>query len=499
MKKVPIAAPKATKKEWLGLAVLALPCILYAMDFTVLQLAVPHLIRDLQPSQSELLWIMDIYGFVLAGALIVMGILGDKIGRRKLLLIGAFLFGVASLLAAFSQTATQLIISRAVLGLAAATLAPSTLSLLSNMFQDAKERTIAISVWMTSFSVGSAIGPLVGGALLMHYWWGSVFLIAIPVMLFLLLIGPKLLPEYKNESAGRLDVGSAALTLLTILPIIYGIKHTASHGFDVVSAAMIAAGLAFGYWFVRRQKMLAQPFVDLQLFRSRTFSSLLLVYLSVFFVMFAVFYFISQYLQLVRGMSSLEAGLWTLPWAVAFIVSSMATSRMVQKLGLKRLLLGGLLLAGVGLGILALLQADTPLPLYAMSLSMVAIGFAPVMGLITDSIIDSVPPHRAGMASGVSETAAELGGALGIAVFGSLAAFIYTSYLQGAHLPQGIGDSLGAALQAAQNFAPGVGHIIVTTTQTAYMHSLQWVFGLSAVLIVAAAGMLRWAYRRKPE
>ena len=199
----------AGRREWIGLGVLALPCLLYSMDLTVLNLAVPHLSADLEPSSTQLLWIVDIYGFLVAGSLITMGTLGDRIGRRRLLLTGAVAFGAASMLAAFSFTAPMLIAARAILGVASATLAPSTLSLLRNMFLDPRERTVAVGVWIASFSAGGALGPLLGGLLLEHFWWGSVFLVNVPVMLLLLALGPRLLPEYRDPNPGRLDPISA--------------------------------------------------------------------------------------------------------------------------------------------------------------------------------------------------------------------------------------------------------------------------------------------------
>jgi MFS transporter, DHA2 family, multidrug resistance protein len=225
----PISDPpaKATRREWIGLAVIALPCLLYSMDLTVLNLAVPHLSAALRPSSAQLLWIVDIYGFMIAGSLIPMGTLGDRIGRRRLLLVGAAAFGVASVLAAFSTSANRLSAARAVLGIAGATLAPSTLSLIRNMFLDPEQRTAAIGVWITSYSVGGAIGPILGGLLLQHFWWGSVFLLGVPVMVLLLLVGPVLLPEYRDPNAGRPDVISAAQSLFAILLVIYGLKQIA--------------------------------------------------------------------------------------------------------------------------------------------------------------------------------------------------------------------------------------------------------------------------------
>jgi DHA2 family multidrug resistance protein-like MFS transporter len=219
--------PRAGRKEWIGLAVIALACVLYVMDLTVLHLAVPAISEDLQPSSAQLLWIIDIYGFLVAGSLITMGTLGDRIGRRRLLMIGAGAFGVVSVLAALSTSAEMLIATRALLGLAGATLAPSTLSLIRNMFLDPRQRTVAISIWITSFSVGGAIGPLLGGLVLEFFWWGAVFLLAVPVMVALLALGPRFLPEYRDPEAGRLDLTSAALSLAAVLAVIFGLKQIA--------------------------------------------------------------------------------------------------------------------------------------------------------------------------------------------------------------------------------------------------------------------------------
>ena len=237
-------APRAGRREWIGLGVIALPCLLYSMDLTVLELAVPKLSADLKPTSSQLLWIMDIYGFLLAGFLLTMGTLGDRIGRRRLLLIGAAAFGFASVLAAFSRSAEMLIATRALLGIAGATLAPSTLSLIRNMFLDPDQRTFAIGVWATSFSAGAAIGPLAGGFLLVYFWWGSVFLLAVPVMALLLVLGPMLLPEFRDPEAGRLDFFSAALSLAAVLAMIYGFKQVAQDGLGWLPVLSVAAGVA---------------------------------------------------------------------------------------------------------------------------------------------------------------------------------------------------------------------------------------------------------------
>ena len=321
------APPRATVREWTGLAVIALPCMLYSMDLTVLNLAIPAISEALKPTAAQLLWIVDIYGFLVAGLLVTMGTLGDRIGRRRLLLIGAVAFGLASVLAAFSSSANMLIATRALLGVAGATLAPSTLSLIRNMFLDPGQRTLAIGVWISSFSAGAVIGPVVGGVLLEYFWWGSVFLVGVPVMVLLLVLGPVLLPEYRDPEAARLDLASVALSLGAVLPAIYGVKQTAEHGASALSLAAIVVGLAIGWLFVRRQRRLADPMIDLRLFRAPAFSVALGAYMLSCFVMFGLFLYEAQYLQMVLGLSPLQAGLWSVPSAGAFIVGSMAAPR----------------------------------------------------------------------------------------------------------------------------------------------------------------------------
>ena len=307
---------RATSREWIGLAVLTLAALVYAMDLTVLNLAVPRISAELQPSSAQLLWIIDIYGFLIAGLLITMGTLGDRIGRRKLLLGGAAGFALASLLAAFSTSSEMLIASRAVMGIAGATIAPSTLSLIFTMFLDPKQRSTAIGFWIAAYSAGGAIGPVLGGILLEFFWWGSVFLIGVPVMGLLLILGPRTLPEYKDPNAGRLHLRSAAMSLLAILGVVYGLKEIAQDGVAPVPVLAIAAGLLLGILFVRTQLRLESPIIDVRLFRIRAFSASLGTYLLGIFVVVGYFLFIAQYLQLVLGLSPIEAALWSLPSAI---------------------------------------------------------------------------------------------------------------------------------------------------------------------------------------
>jgi len=347
-----VDAPRATRREWVGLAVLALPCMLYSMDLTVLTLAVPRISADLRPSSAQQLWIVDVYGFMVAGSLITMGTLGDRIGRRRLLLLGAASFGAASVLAAFAATAALLIAARALLGVAGATLAPSTLALVRNMFLDPHQRTVAIGVWITSFSARGAIGPLAGGVLLESFWWGSVFLIGVPVMLLLLVVGPALLPEYRDPHAGRVDLPSVALSLAAILAVIYGLKQLAQNGAGWAPALAVAAGLGLGVVFVRRQQALRDPLVDLGLFRVGAFSAALATNTCSFFVAFGSFFYLAQYLQLVLGLTPLQAGLWTVPSALGFIAGSLLTPPLVRRVRPALVMAGGLVLAAAGFGLL---------------------------------------------------------------------------------------------------------------------------------------------------
>jgi DHA2 family multidrug resistance protein-like MFS transporter len=498
--------PRAGRREWIGLAVLALPCLLYSMDLTVLHLAVPKLSADLRPSSAQLLLIIDIYVFLVAGSLITMGTLGDRIGRRRLLLIGAACFGVASVIAAFSRSAEMLIATRALLGLAGATIAPSTMSLLRNMFLDDRQRTTAIAVWITSYSIGGAIGPLIGGVLLEFFWWGSVFLISVPVMLLLLVVGPRLLPEYRDPEAGRPDIVSTVLSLVAVLAFIYGLKQIAQDGIGAVPVVSIVAGVAFGAIFVHRQTTLAEPLIDLNLFRVRGFSASLATYGLSIIVLFGGFLFLPQYMQLVLGMSPLEAGLWTLPWALGFVVGSMATPMIARRVRPAPFMSAGLLLAAVGFALFTQLDATSSVAPIVIGSTLFSVGFAPLFTLTNDLIIGSAPPERAGAASGISETSAEFGGALGIAVFGSIGVALYRGAMESAVL-EGVPPeaavaarvTLGGALAAAGELPPAAGAQLMAVASDAFIDGMQLVAAISVVGSVALAVFIAIALRHVPR
>jgi MFS transporter, DHA2 family, multidrug resistance protein len=462
---------RAGRREWIGLGVLALPCLLYSMDLTVLYMAVPKLSADLHPSSVQLLWITDIYGFVLAGLLLTMGSLGDRIGRRRLLLIGAAAFGATSLLAAFSTSAPMLIAARALLGIAGATLAPSTLALLHGMFADERQRTFAVGIWVASFSLGAAIGPLVGGALLERFWWGSVFLVA--VMLLLLALGPRLLPEHRAPEPTKLDLASAALSLAGLLGVIYALKEVARTGFDASALVALLVGLAAGAAFVRRQHVLADPLVDLRLFGSPAFSSALGAMLAAVFVIDGTFLFLSRYLQLISGKTPLTAAAWLLPATGGLVAGSMLAPLVTRRIAAARVLVGGLLAAAAGVGLLTRIEPGHGLtPLVAGSLAM-GIGSGVVGTLATDLVIGTAPPDRAGAASAISETGAEVGGALGIAVLGSVGLAVYRARL---------GDTLPTGL------TPGQEHAATRTLAEATSTSSHLAQPASGELSHAAAG-----------
>jgi DHA2 family multidrug resistance protein-like MFS transporter len=494
---------RAGRREWIGLAVITLPCLLYSMDLTVLYLAVPSLTADLEPSSAELLWITDIYGFFLAGFLITMGTLGDRIGRRRLLLIGAAAFGVASVGAAFSTSVEMLIVSRALLGVAAATLAPSTLSLIRNMFLDPRQRTFAIGVWATSFSVGAAIGPLLGGVLIEFFWWGSVFLLAVPVMALLLLLGPRLLPEFRDPDTGRLDLVSAGLSIVAVLAVVYGLKRIAASGLDWPAALSIAAGLAVALVFLRRQRILSDPLVDLRLFRSRSFNAALTANTLSIAIVFGIDLFIAQYLQLVLGLSPLQAGLWTAPAAGGFIAGSMLAPLLVRYIRPAFVVAGGLLLAAVGLGLLAQVDEDSTLALIVISSIVIALGVAPAVTLGTDLIVGCVRPERAGVASGLSETGAELGGALGIALLGSIGVAVYRNQMADA-LPVGLApaqadaaeQTLGGAREVVEGLGGVRGTALLESAQEAFASGMQ-VAALIAGAVAIGTGLLAAVFLRQ--
>jgi DHA2 family multidrug resistance protein-like MFS transporter len=487
------ASTGATPRQWLGLAVLALPTFVLAMDVTVLYLAVPHLAVDLRPSGTELLWITDVYGFMIAGFLVTMGVLGDRIGRRRLLLLGAAVFAVASVLAAYSTSTDMLIAARAMLGVAGATLMPSTLALLSNMFEQPRQRGTAIGIWAASLSAGVALGPLVGGALLDWFWWGAAFLIAVPVMVLLLITGRRLLPEFRDPRPAPLDALSVALSLAAVLPVVSGVKQLANSGATTVAVASIAAGLAAGVVFLRRQRRLTNPMVDVGLFHDRTFATTIVTLILGLASVAGVYLFVTVYLQYVADLSAFEAGLWLLLPAVAMTVTSILAPRLAQRWSAGVIVCGSLAISTIGFALLTQLDATSgPVPLLA-GITVVYLGQGPIMALGTDLVVGAAPPSRAGAASALSETSVELGLALGVALLGSLGNAVYRQHFTvpdtlptaaaetarqsvtdaaaiAGQLPEGLADDLTQAAREA--FAVSLNHVAVAAATTAGLLTL---------------------------
>jgi DHA2 family multidrug resistance protein-like MFS transporter len=502
---VEAAAPRAGRREWLGLGVIALACLLYAMDLNVLNLALPRISADLRPSSSQLLWIVDIYGFLVAGLLITMGTLGDRIGRRRLLLTGAAAFGAASAMAAASTSAPMLIVARAVMGVAGATLAPSTLSLIRNMFLDGRQRTAAIGVWTTSFSVGSAIGPVLGGLLLQRFGWGAVFLLALPVMGLLLLLGPLVLPEYRDPRAGRLDPTSAVLSLAAVLAVIFGVKRWAQDGLGWLPVVFTAAGLTLAALFARRQRRSSDPLIDLDLFRVPALRVSLATFVLTTLVVFGSYVFIGQYLQLVLGLSPLAAGLWLLPGACGVIAGCMLAPAIVRRVQPASVIGAGLGLAALGFAVVTAVGAGLfGLAGLVSGCVLLSLGLGPVYTLGSELVVGAAPPERAGAAAAISETSSELGGALGIAILGSIGTAVYRGAISRAALAGvpaaarlAARDTLGGAAAAAAHLPSDLGAQLLTTGRAAFAQALEVTAGLCTLIAAATAAMALVMLRKK--
>lgn len=490
------APPAAPATRWIGLAVLSIPCLIYAADLTILNLAVPQLSAELRPSASELLWIVDIYGFMVAGFLITMGTLGDRIGRRRLLMFGAAAFGVTSLVAAYANSAETLILARAMQGIAGATLAPSTLSLIRSTFLDDRERQFAIGVWVASFSTGAALGPVFGGLILEHFHWSAVFLVNVPLMALVLILAPILLPEHRDPETRPLDLTSAVLSLITVLPVIAGIKHLAEGGSPSLAVASIAAGVLAGVIFVRRQQRLANPMIDLGLFRLPKFAAALSINVAGLFTVMATFVLIAQHLQSVLGLSPLAAGLWTAPSGVVFALGSVVTPFLVARFGSRAVLSAGFAVAALGYGWLAMVPAEAGLASLVGGMLVLCVGLSPVGPITTDIVLSGAPAERAGAASAISETSFEFGAAVGIAVMGSLFVAVYRAWLDPStltgfeqHVIETAQSGLGGAIQASRGLPAADAERLTALARSAFAIAFNFTSLVSAVVSLATAAL----------
>ncbi|MFJ9810812.1 MFS transporter [Streptomyces sp. NPDC101158] len=503
---VPAPAQRAGRKEWIGLTVLALPTLLIALDIGVLFLALPHLTEDLGTSATEQLWITDIYGFMLAGFLITMGNLGDRIGRRRLLMIGGAAFGIASVVAAWADTPWTLIAARALLGVAGATLNPSTLALISNMFRDDRQRGLAISLWAACQFGGAAVGPALGGLMLKHFWWGSVFLLGVPVMVVLLVAAPRFLPEFRNEQAGRLDLASVALSLAALLPLVYGIKELAAGDAEDPTTAFLALalGAASGFVFLRRQRQLADPLVDPALFARPSFSIALAAMALASGSFAGTSFLTSQYIQSVAGLTPAQAGLWQAPTGAGIAAGVLLSPLFVRWVKPLTAMVGGLVLSATGLLALALIGSGAGAPVVAAAIALVAFGVGPLFALGTGLVVGSVPVEKAGSAASLSESSNVLGSTLGLALFGTLGTAVYRGIVP-EELPAGVGggvaDSVGETLAGAAAAADGlpaaVGAQVLDAARAAFTTGLNTVAGVTAAIMAVLAVVVGTALRQR--
>lgn len=487
----PTPAP-AARRRWIGLAVLMLPVLLVSVDNTVLAFALPKIATALTPSAQQLLWIVDVYSLVLAALLIPMGSFGDRFGRRRLLMIGATGFAVLSAVAAFSPSAEWLIAMRAAMAIFGAMIMPATLSLIRNMFADAAERRVAIAIWAAAFSGGAALGPIVGGALLEHFFWGSVFLMAVPVLIPLLILAPLCVPESRDPHPSPIDPLSILLILVTTSGVIFAIKSLADKGVHLPALIALVVGLAMGWVFVRRQLRRPEPMLDVRLFRIPAFSGAVTANLLSIFSMVGFIYFVSQHLQLVSGYTPMQSGLMLLPGLVVTVLTGLAAAAAARRIPARWVVAGGLLLNAAGFAVAASTgrHSSDLLLMSAFALVGAGVGFAETIS--NDLILASAPAQKAGAASAISETAYELGAVLGTAVLGSVVNVAYRSHLQ---LPAGLSaadaasasETLAGAETVAGRLGGALGVQLREAAQIAFDTGVTYTGTIGAVLMVIAA------------
>ncbi|GAA1019194.1 MFS transporter [Acrocarpospora pleiomorpha] len=492
-------------RKWGTLVISCLAMLLLALDLTVLHQAMPKLVEDMGPSATQLLWILDIYGFALAGLLITMGNLGDRIGRKRLLLIGTAAFGAASAITAYAPTPELLIAARALLGVAGATVMPSTLSIIRNVFTEPKERTAAVGIWSSISALGFAVGPVVGGLLLDHFWWGSVFLINVPITIALLIGGWLLLPESRNPRSRPIDLISVPLSFVGVIGLVYAMKLAAHDGIGDRAVWISAAiGVVALVVFVRRQTRLAEPLIDVRLFQHRAFTGSIAANVIILFSMLAMSVAFAQYFQLIRGWSPLVAGLAGIPGGAAAAIGGGLAGVLVSAIGRAKVVTLGLLLTAAALFLYSLFGLDTPylLMLPAMMISGVGMGFT--FAVTNDTILASVPRERAGAASAISETATEVGGSLGIAVLGSVIGGLYTARLAMPDgLPAGVAEaareSLGGAVQAATTLPGPLADALLGAAQRTYIDAMHVSAVTGATLLTILSFVILYALRGVPK
>ena len=472
----------AGRREWAGLAILALSALLLSVDASVLFVAIPEISEYLRASNTELLWIADVYGFMLAGFLVTMGRVGDLIGRRKLLITGAVIFGEISVLAAYATTPMELIAARGMLGVAGATIVPSAMALLPTMFPDPRQQGMAIAVFVSCFMGGAVLGPVAGGVLLTHFWWGSVFLLNVPVMILVVVTAPRLLPEYSDPTGPQLDLASVSLYLIAILPLIYGMNELGQMGWHPGPLLGLLIGLVFVVVFVRKQRTARHPLLDLGLFRNRSFSSVLVLSLFAGAALSAMGLFFTQFVQVVRGWSPLATGMLTVLSALSMITGSLVGPIVARKVRPGTVAATGFALMTLGFLLISRVEVNGQLVVLVIGLDIVTLGAGAFVSVGTILLMRSVPPEKMGAAASISETGGELGTALGIATLGSIGTAIYRHLLvvpprvetkagqvagDGITLAKAVSDALPAGIRSVFEYPANndaVIHVMTTTT-----------------------------------
>jgi DHA2 family multidrug resistance protein-like MFS transporter len=496
-------------RRWTILAVLVVSLLVVVLDNTILNVAMKTIAdpeRGLGASQSELEWAINSYTLVFAGLLFTAGILGDRLGRKRVLLVGIVLFGLASLASAYAQTPGQLIGARALMGLGGAAIMPVTLSIIANVF-DPRERAKAIGVWAGAVGLAVAIGPVVGGALLEHFWWGSVFLINVPIVLAGIVGITLLVPDSRDPSPGRIDLVGVLLSIAGLGIFVYGIitgGDSGDWGKPEVWGS-IAAGAGLLAAFIGYERRSDHPALDVRLFRDPRFSAAVGAVALVFFAAMGTMFFSAFYLQIVRGLSPLETGLLFLPFAGAQLIFAPRSAAMVQRYGPKAVCAVGMLLVSLTLGTFTLVTATTPIWVLLTVFFVQGVGMANVIPPTTEAVISSLPREKAGVGSAVSNTVRQVGGALGVAVLGSVLSQVYRGQISGhlVGLPAGLRDtaaeSIASTYAVAARMGPA-GAALLGPADDAFVQAMHWAAGGSTVAaLIGAAAVLRWLPRQSAQ
>lgn len=482
------------KNRWLVLTIVSSALLLIVIDMTVLYTALPRLTHDLQASASEKLWIMNIYPLIVAGLLPGLGTLGDKFGHKRIFMIGLVVFGIASLSAAYSPNPEVLIASRALLACGAAMMMPATLSIIRLTFTDEKERSLAIGIWASIASGGAAIGPVAGGILLEYFWWGSVFLINVPVVLVALLLSIKNLENHALASSRKWDLVGSIQIMFALIALTYAVKELAKR--DASMAIFVAAlliGTVAAFLFVRRQKKSAEPLIDFSLFRNHLFSAGVIAALVASASMTGMELVFSQRMQLIEGFSPLQAGLVILPIPLAAFIAGPIAGIYLPRIGSAKLLSWSLAMTALGI-ILYILTYRLSAPVYLVGLAIMGFGVGAAMTGASSSIMTNAPAEKSGMAASVEEVSYELGNALGVTLFGSILSVFYTAKLvlpAQTSIPASVRDSLDEALLAAQHLPRQDAASLIATASQAFESAYIVVVVSTAILLLAAVFVLK--------